>query len=67
MKNWKAGLITGGKSLAEVKIQRGLFWGNALLFVIAIMLLNHILKKRIGGDTIYPTPPLGHDMTQGQF
>ena len=38
----------GGKSLAEAKIQRGIFQGDALsllLFVIALMLLNHILRK----------------------
>ena len=41
-------LIAGGKSLAEVKIQRGIFQGDTLsplLFVIAIMSLNHILRK----------------------
>ena len=42
----------GGKSLAEVKIQRGIFQGVALiplLFVIVIMPLNHILRKSGGG------------------
>ena len=41
-------LIAGGKSLAEVKIQRGIFQGDELsplLFGIAMMPLNHILRK----------------------
>ena len=41
-------LKAGGKSLAEVKIQRGIFQGDALsllLFVIAMMPLNLILRK----------------------
>ena len=41
-------LTTGGKRLAETKIQRGIFQGIALLpliFVIAMIPLNHILKK----------------------
>ena len=30
MKNWRVELTAGGKSLAEIKIQRGTFQGNAL-------------------------------------
>ena len=30
MKNWKVKLTAGGKSLAETKIQRGIFQGDAL-------------------------------------
>ena len=29
MKNWKVELTVGGKSLAEAKIQRGMFQGDA--------------------------------------
>ena len=48
MKNWRVELTAGGKSLAEKKIQRGIFQGDelsALLFIIAMMPLNHILRK----------------------
>ena len=41
-------LTAGGKSLAEVKILSGIFQGDALsslLFVIAMILLDHILRK----------------------
>ena len=45
---WRVELTAGGKSLAEVKIQTGIFLGDALsplLFVIAMMPLNYILRK----------------------
>ena len=45
MENWIVKLTAGGKSLAEVKIQRGIFQGEALLpllFVRVMMLRNHI-------------------------
>ena len=48
MHTLRAELTAGEKSLAEVKIQRDLFQGVAqspLLFMIAMMLLNHILRK----------------------
>ena len=41
-------LTVGGRSLAETKIQRGIFQGDAispLLFIIAMMPLNQILRK----------------------
>ena len=49
MQTWRVELTKGGKSLAEVKIQRDIFQGDALsplLFVIAMMPLNHIRRKR---------------------
>ena len=52
MKNWRVELTTGGKSLAEKKIQRGIFQGDALsplLFIIAMIPLNHILRKCTAG------------------
>ena len=48
MKTCRVELTTGGRSLAEAKIQRGIFQGDALsplLFIIAMMPLNHILRK----------------------
>ena len=48
METWKVELTAGGKSLAEVKIQRSIFLRDALsplLFVIAMMTLNHILRE----------------------
>ena len=52
IKNWRVKLTAGGKSLAEVKIQRGIFQRDVLsplLFVIVMMLLNYILRKCTGG------------------
>ena len=48
MQTWRVELTAGGKSFADVKIQRRIFQGNALsplLFVIAMMPVNHILRK----------------------
>ena len=45
-------LTAGGRRLAETKIQRGIFQGDALsplLFIIAMMPLNHILRKFTAG------------------
>ena len=52
MKNWKVELTAGGESLAEIKIQRGVFQGyslSPLVFVMAMRSLNHILRKCTGG------------------
>ena len=48
MKTWRLELTAGGRSLAETKIQRGIFQEDALspvLFIIAMMPLNHITQK----------------------
>ena len=48
MKTWIVELIAGGRSLAEIMIQRGIFQGNALsplLFIIGLMPLKHIFRK----------------------
>ena len=48
MKTRRVKLTAGGRSLAEAKIQRGIFQGDVLsplLFIIAMMPLNHILRK----------------------
>ena len=58
MKYWKVELSAGGKTLTVVKIQKSIFQGNALsplLFAIAMMPLNYILKSTLG-----PTNLLNH-------
>ena len=52
MKTWKVELTAGGRSLAEGKIQRDIFQGDALsslLFIIAMMPLNHVIRKCTDG------------------
>ena len=52
MKNWRVELTAGGKSLAETKIQRVIFQGDTLsplLYIIAMMPVNHQLKKCTAG------------------
>ena len=47
-KSWRVELTAGEQRLAEVKIQRGIFQGDAqspLLFVIAMMPFNYIPRK----------------------
>ena len=51
IKTWRVELTAGGKSLADVKIQGGIFRVDALsplLFIIAMMPINHILRKCSG-------------------
>ena len=48
MQTWRVELTTEGQSLAEEKIQRGIFQGDTLsplLFVIAMMPLNHMQEN----------------------
>ena len=52
MKTWRVELTAGGRSLAEAKIQRDIFQGDTLsllLFIIAMMPPNHILRKCTAG------------------
>ena len=58
-KNGKVKLIVGGKTLAEVKKQRGTFQGDALSllqFVIAMMTLSYILRKYTEGSKFTKSP-----------
>ena len=47
MKTWRVEPTAEKKGLAEAKIQRGIFQDvqSPLLFIIALMSLNHILRK----------------------
>ena len=52
VQTWRVEMTAGVKSLAEVKIQRDIFRGDALSplpFVIAKMPLNRILRKYVDG------------------
>ena len=52
MKTWRVELTARGRNLAEAQIQRGIFQGDVLSplrFRIAIMPLNHILRKCTAG------------------
>ena len=52
MKNWRVELTAGGKSLAETNIWICIFQGDTLcplIFIIAIMPLNHKLRKCTAG------------------
>ena len=52
MQTWRMELTAGERSWAETKIQRGIFQGDALsplLFMIAMMPLNNILRKCTAG------------------
>ena len=52
MKTWRVELTAGGRSIAETKIQRDIFQGDKLsplLFIIAMMPLNHKLRKCTAG------------------
>ena len=48
-------LTAGERNLAEAKIQRGIFPGDALsslLFIIVMMSLNHLLRKYAAGEKL---------------
>ena len=46
MKNWGVELIAGGRRLAEAKIQRGIFQGNALSLLFIIAMMTHTQKMQ---------------------
>ena len=70
MATWRVELTAGKKSLSEVKIQRGIFQGDALsllLFVISMMPLNHIFRKCTAGYKLSKSQEnINHDV-HGQY
>ncbi len=65
MKTWRVELTAKGESLAEVKIQRGIFQGytlSLLFFVIAMMPLNHILRKCTAEYKLSKSPEKTHHL-----
>ena len=65
MQTWRGELTAGGRSLAETKIQRGIFQGDALsplLFIIAMMPLNHIRRKCSAGYKLSRSQKINHLM-----
>ena len=55
MKTWRMELTAGGRSLAETKIQRGIFQGDSkspLLFMITLIPLNHIPENAQQGTNL---------------
>ena len=52
MKTWKVEITAGERILAELKVQKGIFQGDALsllLFIIAMMPFKHIHRKYTAG------------------
>ena len=52
MKTWRVELRAARRSLAKAKTQRGIFQGyelSPLLFIIAMMSLNHLLRQCTAG------------------
>ena len=42
MKNWKVELTSGGETLGEVKINRGIFQGDGLSPILFVITLIHL-------------------------
>ena len=55
LKTSREALTAAGRSIAEAKIQRGIYQGDALsplLFIIVIIPLNHIFRKCIADTNL---------------
>lgn len=63
MDNWKTVLESGGESLGEVKIKRGIFQGDSLsplLFIMAMIPLTSVLRKATPGYFLKNKSKLNH-------
>ena len=63
--NLESGIDSRRKEIAEAKIQRGIFQGDAqspLLFIIAMMPFNHILRKCTAGYKLTSQEKMNHLM-----
>ena len=65
MKTWRVEVTARGRRTAETNIQRGIFQGDALsplLFIIAMIPLNHILRKCAAGYKLSRSQQITHLM-----
>ena len=65
MQTWRVEMTKKKKDLAEVKIQRSIFQGDALspfLFVIAMMPFNHIRRKCTAGYKLSKSQDMMNDL-----
>ena len=65
MTKWRTNLYSNGECLGSVKINRGIFQGDSfspLLFVIALIPLTHVLRKRGMGYKLEKDGPMINHM-----
>ena len=55
MRTWRVQLTAGGRNLAQAKIQRNIFQGDALstlLLIIAMMQINHLENAQMNTNLV---------------
>ena len=50
--NWSVELTAGGQFQAKIKLPRGIFQRDLLLFVITMMPIKHVLRKYVGSNKL---------------
>lgn len=63
MENWSTSLTSGGKHLADIKIECGIFQGDALsplLFCVALNPLSHLLRRAKQGYQLKTGHKINH-------